>query len=278
MKVWILLLLGFINYAAASVAKIPQKVELANQYHKDINLTDYLVSEKFDGVRAIWNGHNLITKSGLIISAPAWFIEPLDNEVLEGELWSGYKQFAFVSALARSKRQRDADWQQVRYLVFDAPDPALPFSARYQHYQAKINRMKTTHIHAVEQLHFEHQQQLEQYYQMVLMRGGEGLILHQKHALHQAGRSDRILKYKPYQDAEAIVIGYTEGKGKYKGMIGALKVKSEQGLEFKIGTGISDQLRQQPPKIGSQITYRYQGLTKYGKPRFARFLRMRPKL
>ena len=84
------------------------------------------------------------------------------------------------------------------------------------------------------------------------------------------------LKLKPYFDAEAVVIGYIAGKGKYKNMLGALKVRSSDGTEFKIGSGFTDQQRSSPPAIGSTITYKYHGFTKNGLPRFASFLHETP--
>ncbi|MGL6055431.1 MAG: DNA ligase, partial [Vibrio metschnikovii] len=92
---------------------------------------------------------------------------------------------------------------------------------------------------------------------------------------YQAGRSDDLLKLKKHQDAEAHVIGYRPGKGKYTGMVGALIVRTDDGIEFAIGSGLTDQLRQTPPKIGCLITYQYNGYTDSGIPRFARFMRNR---
>lgn len=100
-------------------------------------------------------------------------------------------------------------------------------------------------------------------------------MLHQQNALYKTGRSSDLLKLKTYQDTEAEVIGYRPGKGKYQGMVGALIVKTPQGKTFAIGSGLTDALRQTPPEIGSVVTYRYNGYTRHGLPRFARFLRVR---
>lgn len=105
--------------------------------------------------------------------------------------------------------------------------------------------------------------------------GGEGLMLHHREARYRAGRSEDLLKFKPYEDAEARVVGHTAGRGKYRGMLGALIVETPEGLRFRIGTGFSDSRRATPPPIGAWITYRYNGRTGNGVPRFARFLRVR---
>jgi DNA ligase-1 len=80
---------------------------------------------------------------------------------------------------------------------------------------------------------------------------------------------------KPWHDAEAIVIAHQPGKGKYSGMLGALRVRTSAGVEFMLGTGLSDSDRRNPPPIGSVVTFRYRELTNRGQPRFASFLRVR---
>jgi len=58
-------------------------------------------------------------------------------------------------------------------------------------------------------------------------------------------------------------------------MLGSLMVETPEGLRFRIGSGFTDPQRRSPPPIGAIITYRYNGKTEKGIPRFARFLRVR---
>jgi DNA ligase-1 len=109
----------------------------------------------------------------------------------------------------------------------------------------------------------------------VVATGGEGLMLHHRDAHYGAGRSDWLLKYKPYEDAEARVVGHTVGTGKYTGMLGALVVERADGLRFRLGSGFTDAQRADPPPLGAWVTYRHNGLTSNGVPRFARFVRIR---
>jgi DNA ligase len=108
----------------------------------------------------------------------------------------------------------------------------------------------------------------------VVRGGGEGLMLHLADALYVTGRSNVLLKLKPLQDTEAVVIEHLAGKGKYQGMMGALRVKTPEGKVFQIGTGFSEAVRKNPPPVGTTITYTYRGLTKTGLPRFASYLRV----
>ena len=66
------------------------------------------------------------------------------------------------------------------------------------------------------------------------------------------------------------------GEGKYAGMMGSLLVETPDGRRFRLGTGFTDEQRADPPPVGSWVTYRFNGFTTNGLPRFARFLRVRP--
>jgi DNA ligase-1 len=57
-------------------------------------------------------------------------------------------------------------------------------------------------------------------------------MLHRADSLYHSGRSDDLLKLKPWQDAEATVIEILPGKGKFSGMTGALVVKDKRGSHF----------------------------------------------
>ncbi len=101
-------------------------------------------------------------------------------------------------------------------------------------------------------------------------------MLHLADAPYMTGRSDVLLKLKPLQDTEAVVIAHVPGKGKYQGMMGALRVEMPSSKRrFLIGTGFTDEVRKNPPPVGTTITYTYRGLTQTGLPRFASYLRVR---
>ncbi len=252
-------------------------VLLANVYEAEkVNVSDYLVSEKYDGVRAIWTGSQLVTRNGNPIYAPKWFTAPLPDVWLDGELWTKRQDFANLSGIVRKVTPVESEWQTVSYMIFDMPDATKPFSQRFENYARLVSQLNSEHIKAVEQKHFNENTQLSLFMDELIAQGAEGVMLHLVSAKHSAGRSDALLKLKPYLDAEAVVVGYIAGKGKYKNMLGALKVRNSDGLEFKIGSGFTDQQRTSPPAIGSTITYKYHGFTKNGLPRFASFLHERP--
>ncbi|KAF7775370.1 DNA ligase (ATP) [Pseudoalteromonas citrea] len=268
---WATFVFSLMNVAVAETASY--SAQLAKRYQAELPVSFYHVSEKYDGVRAIWDGKQLKTRTGNVIHAPTWFIENLPKKWLDGELWAGYNNFAYVSSLARRRVPNSKNWQQVSYMVFDAPDSTQPFSQRYLQYDHILKTTDLAHVKPVIQHRFENPRQLERFFNNVVKKGGEGVMLHLSSAKHTGGRTKNLLKYKPYQDAEAKVIAHLPGKGRYIGKTGALLVKSESGIEFKIGSGLSDKERDSPPEIGSIVSFRHQGFTKYGKPRFAVFLR-----
>ncbi|MBW8192854.1 DNA ligase [Neiella marina] len=248
---------------------------LASEYEESIQLGNYLLSEKYDGVRTFWDGQHLLTRSGNIIHAPKWFTAGLPQIALDGELWIGYGQFSQVMALLNRQHSADEQWQQVTFKVFDLPTIRAPFEMRDKQLAKLVAEVDLSYLQKVEQHLVRSEQDIRDELNRVLKRGGEGLMLRHRNGLYEPKRSLQMLKLKPWQDAEALVIGHQPGQGKYQGQLGALVVRGNDGQIFKVGTGFSDDERRQPPSIGSVITYRFSGFTSHGKPRFASYLRRR---
>lgn len=270
----LLALLGGFSPFAGALAKTGPDVLLAHNAPPGVSPVGYLVSEKLDGVRALWDGSTLRFRSGRTIAAPAWFIAKLPATPLDGELWLGRGQFDALSGAVRRAQPLDAEWQQLKYMVFELPKADGSFSQRAAQIQALVKSNGFAQLQAVEQFELANNVALLARLKSVTGSGGEGLMLHLASAPVASGRSDVLLKLKPVQDAEAVVVGHVAGKGKFGGMLGALDVKTVSGQRFKLGTGFSDAQRQNPPAIGSTVTYNYRDVTPSGKPRFASFLRV----
>jgi DNA ligase-1 len=247
---------------------------LARPFQPDIELSHYWVSEKLDGVRAYWDGRQLLTRQGNIIHAPATLLNQLPAEPLDGELWLGRGQFEQTVAIVRKQQPDLQQWQAIRYMIFDLPASPLAFEQRLARLQQLLNDPHAA-VQLIPHRQYSDQAALQQALQSVLQLGGEGLMLHRADSHYRPGRHQDLLKLKPFADAEAVVLSYRPGKGKYRGLMGSLLVKDQQGQQFYIGSGFTDQQRKNPPAIGSVISFRHNGFTAYGIPRHARFLRIR---
>lgn len=236
----------------------------------------YLVSEKLDGVRAFWDGQSLRFRSGLPIAAPDWFIASLPNMPLDGELWLGRGRFDEVSGTVRKKLPVDAEWRQLRYMVFDLPGAAGSFAERAQRIQTLVTEANQPWLQAVAQTQVFKTTGVQALLKQTVNEGGEGLVLHRANALWSPVRSDALFKLKPLPDEEALVVAHLPGKGRHAGRMGALLLALPDGQQFALGTGFSDAQRADPPPVGAVVTYRYRGHTPKGLPRFASFLRVQP--
>lgn len=248
---------------------------LAQDAPADIDPGAYLVSEKYDGVRAVWDGRALRFRSGHLVAAPAWFTERLPPQALDGELWLDRGRFDALSGAVRRHAPRDEEWRQIRYMIFDLPHAAGPFAARAAVIQALARDLGWPQLQAVPQAAVANREALRRRLDTVVASGGEGLMLHRADAAYVTGRSPALLKLKPVHDADALVIGHLPGRGKHAGRMGALRVRTEEGVEFLVGTGFSDAERENPPPVGAVVTFSYRGTTAAGVPRFASYLRLR---
>ncbi len=260
---------------AWSAAAAPPAPMLAGSGMPGGDIRDYWASEKLDGVRGRWNGRTLQTRSGNRIDAPAWFVAGWPGQPMDGELWIGRGRFDETSAVVRRGRDADADWRRVRFMVFDLPTHPGSFGQRVPAMRALLRDAGIAWLQPVEQRRVADRAALDLQLKAVVAAGGEGLMLHHDAAFYRSGRSDQLVKLKPHDDAEAVVVAHLPGNGKYTGMLGALLVELPDGRRLRLGSGLSDAQRRDPPGLGARVTYRYSGLTSTGLPRFARFLRVR---
>ena len=283
----LVLLLGgaFAPTLAGAVAADPAAVQVASAaapalmharvWQAGVDPSDYWVSEKLDGVRAFWDSSTLRFRSGLPIGAPDWFIAALPKVALDGELWLGRGRFDELSGIVRRQLPVDADWRAVKYMVFDLPGVAGPFSERVKHLSAVVADTRQEWLQPVAQHRVPDAAGLQTLLLQTVKAGGEGLVLHRANALWAPGRSDALLKLKLQPDEEARVVAHLPGKGRHAGRLGALLMEMPDGQRFALGTGFTDAQRADPPAVGSVVTYRYRDHTPKGLPKFASFVRVR---
>ncbi len=247
---------------------------LAESWDNAADLTDWWMSEKLDGVRAYWDGKQFLSRQGNLYHAPDWFVEGLPATPLDGELWIDRKKFQRTVSIVRRQDKNDL-WNEVKFLVFDAPAASGGFEERMSFLQDGLARgaAKFARLHAQERC--KNLEALRAELARIEALGGEGLMLRQPGSKYVAGRSTTLLKVKTFHDAEATVTGHQAGAGRHKGRMGALLVRLADGTDFAIGTGFSDRERENPPGIGATVTFRYQELSEAGVPRFPSWVGVR---
>lgn len=268
-------IIGVFPLAAGDTNDKDQNIDpLLAKVYKQENVSEWWVSEKLDGVRAIWNGEKLHFRSGKLISAPDWFTENFPEQLMDGELWMGRGTFEKLSGIVRKIQPNHNDWRQVRYMLFELPEHPGTFTRRVRKMVKLTETLKISWLQPIPQIRLNSEDALLNMLDEIVTKGGEGLMLHRADSLYHSGRSDDLLKLKPWQDAEATVVEILPGKGKFNGMMGSLLVTDESARRFRIGTGFSNKERRNPPAVGTVITYKFTGTTKKGLPKFASFLRI----
>ena len=238
--------------------------------YKDQNIGGWVMSEKLDGIRAYWDGENLISRGGKMINAPQWFTKNYPPFEVDGELWTKRRDFENISSIVRDEIPSDK-WREIKHYIFEVPHVKGGLFTRLQ----KVKPYESDIIKVIPQTVIKDKKHLENFLHEIENKEGEGVVVRDPLAPYIAKRTSSALKVKSFLDTECLVVGYTKGKGKFKGLVGALECKLANGTLFKIGSGLSDELRKRPPAIGSEITFKYKELTKYGKPRFPVFLRVK---
>jgi len=261
-------------------AQEPPKLQLAKVYHQGLPVRDYWVSEKLDGVRAYWDGTQLISKQGHIYHAPKWFIADFPAFPLDGELWLARNRFDLLSGIVRKQVPLDEEWRRVSFQIFDLPKSTDTFDVRLKFLQVFFrNTPSPSWLQLISQTRGVSHDALIVQLDEVVSKGGEGLMLHLGASRYHHKRNDELVKLKRYLDAEARVLAHLPGKGKFQGSLGSLLVEAVNGSQkskrFKIGSGFTHGQRRAPPPIGSVIRYKYFGLTVKGLPRFASFMNIR---
>lgn len=247
-------------------------------YKGDENLTGWVISEKFDGVRAIWDGANLRSRNGKIINAPKFWTENFPPFAIDGELWTKREDFENLYSIVADSKPGD-EWKSVKFLIFDVPSVKGNLFSRLANLREFLDKNEVKNIEIIEQIPINSHKEVKKFLNSVLAKGGEGAVIRDPNSPYINGRSDKILKVKKFLDSECEVLQIYDGKGKFKGKMGSLLCRDiKSGVEFRLGSGFGDEIRSNPPKIGQILTYKFQNLTKNGKPRFPVFIRFKKEL
>ena len=256
--------------------------------YKDQNVSGWLASEKLDGVRAYWDGENLLSRQGKKLNAPLSFTKNFPKFALDGELYAKELKFEEIQATVMDKLPDEKAWSRLKFHIFDVPEASGGLLDRLEVLAKFLKNEPNENLIIIKQIKVRDNAQFLNFTESIIAKGGEGAVVREPNAAYDRGRSQNVLKYKKFNDAECEVTAINKGSDKYANFAGSLTCKAlggkddkerasepKEGTIFKIGSGLSDENRQEPPKIGSIITYKFQNLTANGKPRFPIFLRVR---
>ncbi len=262
------LILFLIAFSLSLIAQKPKLLLLKT--YKEQNISGWVMSEKLDGIRAYWDGKHLISRGGKIIHAPKWFTKNYPPFEIDGELWSKRKDFENISSIVRDKTPSEK-WHEIKHYIFEVPNAKGGLFERL----AKVKPYENNILKIIPQIFIKDKKELKHFLTTIEKKGAEGVVVRDPNALYIGKRTNKALKVKTFLDKECRIIAYNKGHGKYQNMMGSVTCRMDNNITFKIGSGFTIQERKNPPPIGSLITFKFQEFTKYGKPRFPVFLRIR---
>jgi DNA ligase-1 len=264
----------------AAKADKPFSPMLAAAYNGSQQIDGWLMSEKLDGIRAIYHpeARELRTRTGKAIFAPPEFLAGFPAKLmLDGELFIAYGHFDKVSGIVRSGSNTSmARWAGVRFMVFDAPLVAGPFTVRLKAATAALAGV--THAAVLPHERIANAAALQAFHARIEAAGGEGVMVRDPTGAYVQSRSKLLLKVKKFQEEEATVTGHERGTGRLAALTGALTCRFADGTTFSCGSGMDDATRKDPPPVGTLITVKFFERTKDNKPRFPIFKGVRADL
>jgi DNA ligase-1 len=214
-------------------------VMLAHCYEPDKHdPSGWLMSEKMDGIRCYWSGQTLYTRTGKLIHAPKEWKAKLPKIALDGELWSGRDDFQNIVSIVRKVTPVDSEWDQIKFMIFDAPLLKEKFSDRLKTIERVTKGNSLCKM--IKQVVCKSKDHLETLMDEICGGKGEGVMIKNPDSDYERKRSWQLLKVKRFEDAEAKVVGHQRGTGRCTGMLGALECREKDGTEFKIGSGFDD--------------------------------------
>ena len=238
--------------------------------YENQDIQGWVMSEKLDGIRGYWDGKALLSRQGLPLPAPAYFTAQFPPFAIDGELFSERNQFEEIASITKSLK--GDNWTKLTLYVFDVPNASGNLFERLQILEDYLKNNPTSYIKIIPQIPIQDKTHLFNYLHEVEAKKGEGIVLRNPNAPYERKRSTQILKLKTAYDEECMVVEHHKGKGQFENILGSLTCENHRG-KFKIGSGFNLSERENPPPIGTTITYKYRGLTNSGKPRFATYWR-----
>ncbi len=269
----------------------PFEVMLAREYDPDKHdVGGMIVEPKLDGLRMVVIGGQAFTRNGRTIETVGHILAELaqfPNLVFDGEVMGDTD---FDADSGRTRRKSTGTDEGLRYNVFDViaiGDWKLKTSYPLRDRKANMEDLfRTADLKFTKMVSWEElpaattlQELQDRFRDRFVAQGYEGCMLKDPESGYVFGRSDALLKFKPFLDADGAIVEFQEGKGRHKGRLGAIFVEID-GVVTRVGSGFSDKQRDliwgsRDTHLGRTVEVKYQNKTPDGKLRFPVFVRFR---
>lgn len=270
----------------------PFGVMLAREFDPERHdVGGWIAQPKLDGLRMLVVEGRALSRGGRDIETVGHILEELsgfDGFVFDGEVM-GVDDFDASSG--RTRRKGSGPDTSLTYHVFDVvhldqwkAKGTDPLSERTLLLERLFHLGGHRHVRVVPSTRLPLDVSLSDLSDNVrdrfVAQGYEGAMLKDPDAPYAFTRSDRLLKFKPFRDADLRVVGFQEGRGRHRGRLGALLCEDEDGVQTRVGSGFGDLERDaiwqdQELFLGRTVQVKYQNTTEKGALRFPTFDRWR---
>jgi DNA ligase-1 len=253
---------------AVGIELIPDpSLMLAQDDEDEINNWPQIIcEEKYDGVRiaAFVSGREVKFFTRAFNEIPSHYLKKIADECLEliehsglqgdwffdGELTDANRKTVSgkVNQMLKGKPQ-DSIGNDLLFNVFDLEDAetlkngkgVIPFSLRRASLEAVFNTCTTSLVVLAESFIAREKELIYDYYNHIVSRGGEGVILKNPDHVYECKRSKNWIKLKEVNECDLVIKGWYPGEGKREGQIGGFICEDLSGqLKVKIGSGFTD--------------------------------------
>ena len=209
------------------------------------------------------------------------------NVILDGELYNHdlRDNFEKIISLVRKTKPTDEDRLEASELTqfhcYDIIDEELPFDQRNEFINQSLMLLGDS-VYIVDTSRVYDADHAKRVHELVNLDDGyEGSIV-RTNDTYQCKRSHNLRKFKDFQDAEATIVGYEEGKGKRKGTLGKFLMQDDDGNQFGCPPGkgynyqdMRDMLKDIHKYMGQTATFTYFERTKANSYRHPLFKAIR---
>lgn len=155
---------------------------------KNQDIAGWVMSEKLDGWRMMWDGSQFLSRSGRVLNAPEWFKAGMPTTPLDGELFAGRGEFNYIQAMMRD------GWHGLTFQVFDAPAAPGGFIKRISFLRTVI---LPGHASMIPQTICPGIAAMKESAKQIVLAGGEGVVVRDPSAPYISGRTQTVQRLVP---------------------------------------------------------------------------------